>query len=133
MPLLTDGPERERHVQLLQSAAERADWARVIEGLLSSYRQAIGSPYRAAAPRAWQELGREQIIQDLDKLAQEYQTAYHDLRASVGIGLPLVAEGGLLSRDEQQGLMRVASRPVLHKVILMPIALLGRLGSAESL
>jgi hypothetical protein len=43
--------------------------------------------------------------------------------------LPLVAEGGLLSRDEQRGLMRVASRRSLHGLMLKPIGLLGRLGA----
>jgi glycosyltransferase involved in cell wall biosynthesis len=126
MPLLVEGPERQHHLRLLLSGTERAGWSDVVDRLLRSYERTIIAPQRASAPRAWQELERERYISDLEQLAKGHQRAYRDLRASVGIGLPLVAEGGLLSRDEQRGLMRVASRRSLHSLMLTPVALLGR-------
>jgi len=126
--LLIDGSERERHLRLLLDGLAHAGWSGVVERLHASYERAIAGPQRAAAPRAWQELERERFIGDLETVADDYQRAYHDLRASVGLGLPLVAEGGLLSRDEQRGLMRIASRRILHNLTLRPIGLLGRLG-----
>jgi len=134
-PLLRDGPERERHLCLLGDGAQRARWRDVVERLLATYEEAIGAPQRAAAPRAWQALQRERFIASLGEdlehvktVAEDHQAAYRDLQASVGIGLPLVADGGLLSRDEQRGLMRVASRRSLHALLLGPLGLLGRLG-----
>ena len=129
VPLLTDTPERERHLRLLRDGMARSRWSGVVERLDASYTRAIETPFRAAVPRAWQELERERFITSLESVAEEYQRAYHDLRASVGAGLPLVAEGGLLSRDEQRGLMRIASRRSLRGVLLSPIGLLGRLGT----
>lgn len=126
--LLVEGPERERHLRLLLDGVARAGWGGVVERLHAAYERAIASPQRAAAPRAWQELERERFITSLETVADDYQRAYHDLRANVGLGLPLVAEGGLLSRDEQRGLMRIASRRLPHSLMLRPIGLLGRLG-----
>lgn len=132
-PLLSDGAERQRHIRLLLDAANRAQWSEVVPGVIASYERTVAAPWPAAAPRAWQELEREQYISILGEnderakaIADEYQRAYHDLRSNVGIGLPLVAEGGLLSRDEQRGLMRLASRRPLHRLLLAPVGLLGR-------
>ena len=138
-PLLVDGPQRARHVQLLLEGSARARWGNVAASMLAVYASAIDAPYRAAAPRAWQELQRERAIsraaadnEHLKGVAEEYQGAYHDLLHSVGAGLPLVAEGGLLSRDEQRGLMRIASRRSLHRLMLAPLGLLGRAGRARA-
>lgn len=137
--LLRDGPEREGHLRLLLDGAMRSRWSEVVARLLDTYRKAIDAPYRAAAPRAWQELERERHIarlgedvEHLKAIAEDYQHAYQALRADVGIGLPLVAEGGLLSRNEQRGLMRVASRRALHGLMLTPVGLLGRLGGTRA-
>jgi glycosyltransferase involved in cell wall biosynthesis len=139
MPLLADGPERTRQVDLLLDAARKATWSKAIDALLGAYAKAIDAPHRAAAPRAWQELERERFIASLGEdiehlkvIADDYQRAYHELHSSVALGLPLVADGGLLSHDEQRGLMRVASRRALHNLMLAPIGLLGRLGGERS-
>jgi glycosyltransferase involved in cell wall biosynthesis len=128
-PLLVDGPARERHLRLLLEGVERASWSGVVERLHATYERTIDAPYRASAPHAWLELERERFIASLETVADEYQQAYHELRANVGPGLPLVAEGGLLSRDEQRGLMRIASRRALHGLMLKPVGLLGRIGA----
>jgi glycosyltransferase involved in cell wall biosynthesis len=130
--LLREGPEREHHLSLLADRMASSRWADVVGRLLETYEQAIQAPYRTAAPRAWQELQRETLITTLANNAEANNRAYNDLRDSVGVGLPLVVEGGLLSRDEQRGLMRVASRPPLHRLILSPFGALGRLRVARA-
>lgn len=134
-PLLTNGPARTRHVELLRRGAQSARWDDVVRRLLDTYRAAIDAPQRAAAPRAWQEAERERYIAHLGKdvehvkaVAEDCQHAYSELKESVGFGLPLVAHGGLLNRDEQRGLMRIASRRLPRRIVLAPIAALGRLG-----
>jgi hypothetical protein len=125
--LLREGTARERHLRLLADGIARHRWKEVVERLLETYERAIQAPYRAAAPHAWQELQREKLITDLAASAAANNRAYNELRESVGIGLHLVAEDGLLSRDEQRGLLRVASREPLHSVILGPLGVLGRI------
>jgi hypothetical protein len=90
------------------------------------YEEAVAAPPSEAAPRVWQELDRERYIDRLQALAQEYQDAYHELEARVSGGLPLIDEGGLLSRPQQRGLMRVAARGRLGALLLAPFELLGR-------
>jgi len=130
-PLLVDGPAREHHLGLLRSAAARARWADVARGLLGAYHRALDRPYRAGAPRAWQELERERMLQHADRVAHEYQDAYHGLSSEVAQGLPLIGKDGLLSQDEQRGLMRIAARASLRRVLLTPIGALGRVRSAS--
>jgi len=130
--LLDEGAEREHHLRLLADGMAQARWSDVVARLLETYRGAIRAPYRAAAPRAWQELERERLIATLARNAENNNRAYNDLRASVGIGLPLVAEDGMLTRDEQRGLMRVASRGPLRTLLLSPFGALGRLGGARA-
>jgi glycosyltransferase involved in cell wall biosynthesis len=137
--LLADGPARQAHVSRLREAASRARWSEVVEQVLGAYERALRSPQRAGAPRAWQELERERYIatlgddaEHLKQVAAEYQGAFHDLNRRVGIALPLVDEGGLLSRDEQRGLMRIGARRVLRRALLGPVGLLGRLGNPAS-
>jgi hypothetical protein len=101
-------------------------WEEVAEELTIVYRRAASSPPRSGAASAWQELDRERAIVELRDVAQEYQDAYHSLERRVGEGLALVDEGGLLSRHQQRGLMRVASRGRLGRVLLAPFELLGR-------
>lgn len=139
MPLLSDGPARDAHLAELRSLATQG-WREVAVDLLRVYERALLSPASQAAPRAWQELDREDYIVRLDRdmvslkaVAEEYQNAYHALDERVSFGLPLVDRGGLLSRDQQRGLMRIASRRRLAAVLLAPFGLMGRPGGgAES-
>lgn len=132
LPLLADGPERERHLEHLRSLA-LPSWQDTTRQLVEVYERAIREPPSEAADRAWQELDREEYIvaldQDVQQLkakAQEYQDAYHSLSARIEGGLPLIDEGGLLSPAEQRGLMRIASRRLLRAPILGPIGFFGR-------
>jgi hypothetical protein len=130
--LLRDGSARERHLEQLRSLAI-PPWRTIAERLLSVYRQAMAAPPSGAAPHVWQELDRERFIVSLDEdikklkaIAQDYQVAYNSLEARVSTGLPLIDEGGLLTREQQRGLMRLASRR-LGRIILRPLAWIGRL------
>jgi glycosyltransferase involved in cell wall biosynthesis len=132
LSLLTDGPERERHLAQLRALAPPS-WEDTAGRLVEVYERAVAEPPSEAADRVWQELDRESCIVRLDRdvqhlkaQAQEYQDAYHSLNARVASGLPLIDEGGLLSPAEQRGLMRIASRRLLRGPILGPIGLLGR-------
>lgn len=125
LPLLEDSEERTAHLRRLDALAVPS-WERVADDLLGVYRRAISSVPSRSAPSAWQELEREREISALSALAQEYQDAYHALERRVGDGLPLIEEGGLLSRLQQRGLMRVASRRG-GRAALGPFELLGRL------
>jgi hypothetical protein len=123
-PLLEFGGERDRHLALLGRALARCHWDSVVDGLCRAYAEAIESPYRASAPRAWEELEREQQM-------VEFYDRYHDLEARTALGLPLIDRGGLLTGAQQRGLMRVASRRWLRAPLLGPIGLLGELGADD--
>jgi glycosyltransferase involved in cell wall biosynthesis len=132
LPLLTDGPERERHLAQLRELAPPS-WEDTARRLVEVYERAIAEPPSEGADRVWQALDRESCIVSLDQevqhlraKAQEYHDAYHSLDARVAGGLPLIDEGGLLTPAEQRGLMRIASRRLLRGPILGPIGLLGR-------
>jgi len=135
LPLLSEPEPRERHLQQLRSLFP--SWHEVVQRLLSIYSTALSEPLVEAAPRVWQELDRERYIVDLHEdvrklkvLAEEYQVAYNSLESRTAVGLPLIDEGGLLSADEQRGLMRIASRRV-GAIVLRPLALLGRLAHKD--
>ncbi|HEY1689707.1 MAG TPA: glycosyltransferase [Solirubrobacteraceae bacterium] len=119
--LLQSGPQREHHMRLLAQAAERYRWHKVVEQLLCCYRKALADSPRSVAPYAWQDLEQEAVRAE----AEHYRQAYSDLMVNRDTALPLVAHGGLLSEAEQRGLMRIASRSLLHSLILHPIGLLG--------
>jgi len=68
----------------------------------------------------------------LTDLAQDYQDAYHSLHGRVQLGLSLIDDGGLLSLDEQRGLMRIAGRGRLGSAAMKPFGLLGRIGAKRS-
>lgn len=134
LALLHDGPAREEHLRRLRAVAAPS-WSDVAGELIAVYEKALGEPAPQAAPRAWQELDRERLIVRLDDektqlqaIAQEYQDAYHALEERVRVGLPLVDRGGLLSHDQQRGLMRIAGRGRLGAALLAPFGLLGRGG-----
>ena len=117
--LLVPGPARDRHLQLLQESVDRYSWDRVIPEILDAYERAIRSPFRAAAPRAWAELEREQHMAELGR-------AYEQLDARTQDGRPLIDAGDpLLTPAQQRGLMRVASRHWLRAPLLGPFGLLG--------
>ncbi len=131
LPLLDDGPARTEHIQRLLDIRVRS-WQEIARELLAVYEQTLSASPPEAAPRAWQELDRERYIVTLDrdvaklkKIAEEYQGAYHGLEERVEFGLPLIDSGGLLSRRQQRGLMRIAARGSLGVLALAPLGLLG--------
>ena len=114
-PLLADTPERRRHLKLLDQALARNTWSGVVERLVACYEAAVASPYRGAAGRPWAELQREERLREL--------TALQD---RVAYGQSLVdGERALLTRPQQRGLLRVATRPWLRRALLAPFALAG--------
>ena len=120
LPLLGAGKARDRHLASLRAALERYRWKPLVERLERIYRETIASPYRSSVPRSWEELEREQMIVALDD-------AYHELRERTEHGRPLIDErGGMLSHDQQRGLMRIAARGWLRRGVLGPIGALGR-------
>jgi hypothetical protein len=136
LPLLEDGPARDAHLAQLQ-ALPIPSWSEIASQLVAVYERAVTDPCSEAAPRIWQELDRESYLTtlhgdllDLKQIAQRYQDAYHSLEARVSGGLPLIDNGGLLSPDQQRGLMRVAGRRV-GALTLKPLGLLGRLGEGR--
>jgi glycosyltransferase involved in cell wall biosynthesis len=126
LPLLRDGKPRDAHLCALRTSLARYRWDSVADRHLEIYRDTIAAPYRSSVPRAWEELlVREQLIVDLDR-------RYRDIHDRVAFGLRLVDRDGLLTRDQQRGLMRVASRDSLRRPLLGPLGLLGRLGSGDT-
>jgi glycosyltransferase involved in cell wall biosynthesis len=121
LPLLSPGVERDRHVEALRGALANWGWDSVVEHILSAYALALAGPYRTSAPRAWSELEREELIVGL------YE-ARRDFERRVAHGLPLIDRGGLLTREQQRGLMRIAARPWLRAAVLGPVGLLGSSG-----
>jgi glycosyltransferase involved in cell wall biosynthesis len=120
LPLLRPGETRERHLSSLRAALERHQWNAVAQRLDGVYREVIRSPYRSSVPRAWEELVvREQLIVDLDR-------RYQELQQRVAPGIALIDQGGLLTRPQQRGLMRIASRKWLRRPLLGPLGLIGR-------
>ena len=132
LPLLGDGVERDEHVRMLRDLANPS-WDEVARELLAVYECALASPAPRGAPRAWLELDRENYIVKLDRdmghlkaIAQEYQDLYNSLSDRVGFGLSLIDKDGLLNRNQQRALMRIASRGRLGAAMLSPLDLLGR-------
>jgi glycosyltransferase involved in cell wall biosynthesis len=123
-PLLTPGEPRDRHVASLSRALAACRWEPIVDRLHDLYGRAVAAPYRTSAPRAWEELEREQLIVDL-------HNAYLGLEERVEHGLPLIDRGGLLTREQQRGMMRVASRRWLRGPLLGPFGLLGGLRPAD--
>jgi glycosyltransferase involved in cell wall biosynthesis len=135
LPLLSHGPARDEHLAKLRSHSVPG-WGEIARALHVVYEQALTAPPSEAAPRVWQELDREDYIVRLDEdiakhklTAQEYQDAYHSLNTRVADGLPLIDEGGLLSKAQQRGLMRIAGRRGLGPMLLAPLGLVGRFGA----
>jgi hypothetical protein len=125
LPLLSPGPDRERHVGSLREALHAWGWDAVVDQICQSYERVLAEPYRTSAPRAWSELEREELIVDLHE-------ARLDFERRVAHGLPLIDRGGLLSREQQRGLMRIAARPWLRAALLGPVGLLGSGGETAT-
>jgi glycosyltransferase involved in cell wall biosynthesis len=119
--LLRPGAERTAHLSALRQALEVHSWEGVTSGLHEIYEATLASPYRGAAPHTWEEIKREEYLVDL-------HGRYQDLLARVAEGLPLIDRDGLLTRSQQRGLMRIASRPWLRAPLLGPVGWLGRRG-----
>jgi glycosyltransferase involved in cell wall biosynthesis len=119
--LLRQGEARDRHLALMRSALDRANWPAAAAQLARAYELALSGSYRAAAASAWEQLERELVIADLNE---------HRLRleAIVGHGLTLAGHGGLLTPEQQLGLIRVARRPWLARTLLAPFTRIGSLG-----
>ena len=117
--LLHPGQVRDHHLRALGRALQRHTWRSVVEQLIDGYDAALSSPYPGAAPQKWEELTREELIVDLDR-------AQTDLRGRVAYGMSLIdSDDPLLTRAQQRGLMRVASRRWLRGPLLGPFGLLG--------
>jgi glycosyltransferase involved in cell wall biosynthesis len=132
LPLLSEGSAREKHLAKLRGHS-LPGWGEVAHAMHGVYEEALAASPSELAPRLWQELEREEYIVRLadevagfESLAQEYQDAYHSLHGRVENGLPLIDEGGLLSKTQQRGLMRIAARGRLGELALAPFGLLGR-------
>jgi hypothetical protein len=129
LPLLRDGSEREEHLARLL-ALSAPTWDEVVQQLTVVYELAAAG--MGPTVPGWQELdpegyvGTERSLAYHRDLAQDYQDAYHDLQGRVQSGLPLIDDGGLLTPAQQRGLMRVASRRPLGRIVLGPFGLLGR-------
>lgn len=126
LPILGHRPARQDHLAQLR-ALSIPTWSEIAGRLVAVYDHALREPCTQAAPHVWQELDRENYIVVLEG----YQDAYRSLEARVSVGLPLIDEGGLLSHDEQRGLMRVAARGRLGAGAMKPLGMLGRLGTAR--
>lgn len=114
--LLADGPARDCHVALLRDAAARRSWAEVAGDLRGVYEDVVASPHRASVSLHWQEYERH---------LGELERQLRDLRDSVG-ALAGPDQGGLLTEAQGRGLVRLASRPALRRLLLGPVGLLGR-------
>ncbi len=137
LSLLSPGSARDAHVETLHSLP-KPTWSEIAHQLVTVYEHALTGPRPEAAPRVWQELDRENYIVQLDddvarhkRISQEYQEAYHSLEERVSTGLPLIDRGGLLSPEQQRGLMRVAGHGRLGALALKPFGLLGALGGGD--
>ena len=116
-PLLTPGEARDSHLSRLADALGRYRWRDVAGQLRDIYVNAVAAPY--GAPRSWDELRREDLIVELDAARAEFQDR-------VAYGMALVdSRNALLSRAQQRGLMRVASRRWLRRPLLAPFSLFG--------
>jgi hypothetical protein len=114
-------------VRRLREAADRWKWEPLAGLLEASYRQAVRAPFRAAAPRAWQELERERMITEFANAYQELDRLHLDLVTHLGGRAALARDDGFFSAAQQRGLWRVGSRPALARAVMWPFGLLGEL------
>jgi glycosyltransferase involved in cell wall biosynthesis len=121
MPLLLDGPQRDRHVECLRASGRRWSWKRIAVALVACYSRTLRSPYPPAAARAWQELQRESYLTELDR-------SHRSLLDHLGDRVALASDEGFLTAEQQRGLLMLGSRPVLARAALWPFAVLGAIG-----
>ena len=139
LALLDPGRARSAHLAQLHALPIPA-WSDIARDVVAVYEQSLAAPCSETAPHTWQELDREQYIVRLaedvtrhKRMAQDLQDSYQALDARVSTGLPLIDRGGgLLSPDQQRGLMRIAGRGRLGALALKPLGPLGRLGGGRS-
>jgi glycosyltransferase involved in cell wall biosynthesis len=118
MPLLRDGPERERHVAGLRRAAGVLRWSDCAQGTVEAYRKALEAPYRASGEDAWQALEREREIVRLDQGATELGARLRQLSDELGEdAVALVGQHALLSGSDQHIVVAVAARPKLKRLV----------------
>lgn len=128
LPLLADGTAREAHLATL-AQLQAPVWDEVAHQLLAIYElAATGPPSIAASARERDSQSYVTLAQELRyhrDLAQEYHDLYRSLQDRVSAGLPLIGDDGLLSPEQQLGLLRVASRRLTRTILLPPLGLLG--------
>jgi Glycosyl transferases group 1 len=126
VPLLSDSPERARHVDSLRQTATALRWADCARATVDAYGKTLATPSRESREGAWQALEREHEIVLLDRNVHDLQATVHNLQARVvtltdDLGpdaLALVGPRALLSRADQHALLAVAARPVLRRLLL---------------
>lgn len=128
LPLLIDGAARDAHLATL-AQLHAPTWDEVAQQLLAIYElAATGPPSIAASLRERDLQSYVTLAQELRyhrDLAKEYHDLYCSLQDRVSAGLPLIGDDGLLSPEQQLGLMRVASRRITRTILLPPLGLLG--------
>jgi glycosyltransferase involved in cell wall biosynthesis len=125
--LVRPGDALDAHLDRLGAALRRSAWEPVVERLCGAYFDTLAAPYRASAPRAWDDFERERLIPHLAAERDIAQRSYEDLVQRVRHGLRLIDSDGLLSEEQQRGLIRVATDSRLRGPVL---AALGRFGRA---
>jgi hypothetical protein len=110
-PLLEAGAAREAHVAGLREATRVPLWSEIAARFAAVYHDAA---QRAVTPPAWPFWE-----------AAERESALRQLRDEVG-ALATPALGGVLSAPVQRGLLRLAGRPALRRIVFGPVGLLGR-------
>lgn len=119
LPLLREGEERRRHLELLDQAVRQApDWDAHAAALVEVYERAASAPVREASAVAWEALERERELE-----------RWTDLRSELGEeGFGLVRPGGHLPPDVQRALLSIVTRPRLRGPFLAGLRGVYRLG-----
>jgi glycosyltransferase involved in cell wall biosynthesis len=113
-PLLRDGPERSRHVELVAAAARGMhDWGSIGTALLETYEQATRQPFREASALAADAEAREAEL-----------VKWIGLEENMGA---LVGPDAYLPPDVQRALLAVATRKRLRRPLFALLRVLYRL------
>jgi glycosyltransferase involved in cell wall biosynthesis len=113
--LLRDGPERDRHIELVTQAARAThDWESIGAALLETYEQAARQPYREAAVLAADAEAREAEL-----------VKWVGLQENMG---ELVGPDAYLPPDVQRALLSVATRKRLRRPLFALLRAFYRLG-----
>ncbi len=122
LPLLSEGPPRKRHLELLAASAARWSWEEIAHSLVECYTQTMRSPYRIATEQVLNVVRHEAYYQEVVSRWE-----------GLGDRTALAEDDGFLRASEQRGLLRVGSRPALARATLWPFALLGSVKRARQL